>query len=45
MTGGARNLVTGVAAFQPPDLRWPIQMAGEADLVGCRCREVRRIAD
>jgi hypothetical protein len=45
MAGGAGNLVVGVAAFQPSDLRRLIQMTGETDFVGRRGREVCRISD
>jgi len=45
VTGSARNLIPGVAAFQPSDLCRLVQMAGEADFVGCRSRQVRRILD
>jgi hypothetical protein len=42
---GAGNLILCVAAFEPSDLRWLIQMTGETDLVGRRGREFRGVAD
>jgi len=41
----ARNLVLGVAAFQPADLRGLVQMTVEADFVGCRSCQFRRNLD
>ncbi len=45
VAGSTRNLILGVAALQPSVLRWLVQMAGEADFVGRRSRQVRRILD
>jgi hypothetical protein len=45
VASGAGNLVVGMAAFEPPDMRRLIQMAGETDFIGGRRGEFRGIAD
>ena len=45
MASGTGNLIPGVAALEPADLRGLVQMTGQTDFVGGRGDQVRRVAD